>query len=175
SLLKDTAEEAAALAAEAGGSTKKPPTDLRILPVTSASAASTPAQTEAEPSTPGAAKESSQIRMRLFPKVREKLEASRAAAKQLMRDPNISEHEKDVIAQQYAGNCLLTLRQLRHHCMESKLDGWRHGTNQRKMLIVDDSLVTRKLIARAFKKAGFVVDLACDGTEGLEKMKSSIY
>jgi CheY-like chemotaxis protein len=55
------------------------------------------------------------------------------------------------------------------------MDGGRHEKNLRKMLIVDDSLVTRKLIKRAFEKANFHVDLAVNGTEGLEKMKSGIY
>jgi len=105
------------------------------------------------------------IRMNLFPMVREKLEVARKAAKQLMHDPTRTEKEKDDIAQQYAYTCIVTLRQLRHHCMESKLDGWR-GTILRKMLIVDDSLVTRKLISRAFVNANFIVDVACDGQEG---------
>jgi len=116
--------------------------------------------------------------MRLFPKVREKLELSREVAKEHMAHPAVTEQDKSAIAQRYASECLLTLRQLRHHCMHSKLDGWRHGaagTDSRKMLIVDDSLVTRKLIARAFEKANFHVDLAVDGREGLDKMKHSVY
>jgi DNA-binding response OmpR family regulator len=42
-------------------------------------------------------------------------------------------------------------------------------------LIVDDSIVTRKLVARAFKKANFIADTAQNGEEGVAMMKKSIY
>lgn len=59
--------------------------------------------------------------------------------------------------------------------MNSGLDGWRHGGLKRKVLIVDDSNVTRKLVARAFEKANFIADTAANGAEGVEKLKQSIY
>ena len=64
-----------------------------------------------------------------------------------------------------------TPTQLRYHCMNIKLDGWRHGKEnkmRRKMLIVDDSIVTRKLVRRAFEKANFTVDMAENGDAGVE-------
>ena len=42
-------------------------------------------------------------------------------------------------------------------------------------LIVDDSLVSRKLLKRAFEKAGCLVDLAENGVVAVNKMKTSIY
>ena len=59
--------------------------------------------------------------------------------------------------------------------MNAKLDGWRHGQKVRKCLIVDDSLVTRKLLKRAFERANYIVDTAKNGQIGVEKMKQSIY
>jgi CheY-like chemotaxis protein len=59
--------------------------------------------------------------------------------------------------------------------MSSKLDGWRHSKNDRKLLIVDDSLITRKLLKKAFEKANCVVDLAENGDVAVDKMKTSLY
>jgi CheY-like chemotaxis protein len=59
--------------------------------------------------------------------------------------------------------------------MNSGLDGWRKGSVKRKILIIDDSRVTRKLVAHAFEKADFVVDTAENGKEGVEKLKESLY
>ncbi|GMH87090.1 hypothetical protein TrST_g9989 [Triparma strigata] len=114
-------------------------------------------------------------RIRLFPQVRYNMECERARAKAAMQDPNVGEIEKDMTAQAYASFCLVTLRQLRFHCMNAKLDGWRHGQKVRKCLIVDDSLVTRKLLKRAFERANCIVDTAKNGQIGVEKMKQSIY
>lgn len=55
------------------------------------------------------------------------------------------------------------------------MDGWRQGKLRRKVLIVDDSIVTRKLVSRAFEKANFIVDTAANGEEGVEKLKLAIY
>ncbi|GMH86810.1 hypothetical protein TL16_g10662, partial [Triparma laevis f. inornata] len=44
-----------------------------------------------------------------------------------------------------------------------------------KCLIVDDSLVTRKLLKRAFERANYIVDMAKNGQIGVEMMKQSIY
>jgi CheY-like chemotaxis protein len=59
--------------------------------------------------------------------------------------------------------------------MQSGYDGWRQGSHKRKILVVDDSLLTRKMIARAFERANFIVDTATNGEEGVEKLKASIY
>ena len=59
--------------------------------------------------------------------------------------------------------------------MNSGLDGWRKGGLKRKILIVDDSIVIRKMVSRAFESADFIVDSAADGKEGVEKLKASIY
>ncbi|GMH61498.1 hypothetical protein TrLO_g13377 [Triparma laevis f. longispina] len=114
-------------------------------------------------------------RIRLFPQVRFNMECERARAKEKMQDPTVSESEKDMTAQAYASFCLVTLRQLRFHCMNARLDGWRHGSKVRKCLIVDDSLVTRKLLKRAFERANYIVDMAKNGQIGVEMMKQSIY
>ena len=90
---------------------------------------------------------------------------------ELEEDPD----QQEVILTQYAEASLTILRQLRYHCMNSGLDGWRHGGLKRKVLIVDDSNVTRKLVSRAFEKANFIVDSAANGAEGVEKLKKSIY
>ena len=59
--------------------------------------------------------------------------------------------------------------------MSSGLDGWRHGKIRRKVLIVDDSKVTRKLVGQAFEKANFIVDTAENGEEGVRMLKESVY
>ena len=46
---------------------------------------------------------------------------------------------------------------------------------KRKVLIVDDSNMTRKLLSRAFEKANYIVDSAENGAEGVEKLKRAIY
>lgn len=56
--------------------------------------------------------------------------------------------------------------------------GWRRqrvSPRRRHALIIDDSLVIRKTLERAFNKLGFEVSLAVDGMEGLEKLKETMY
>jgi CheY-like chemotaxis protein/Leucine-rich repeat (LRR) protein len=113
-------------------------------------------------------------RITMFPQFEQQLEELKATATDMI------EHEEDpmqheVILTQYAEASLTILRQLRYHCMNSGLDGWRQGGLKRKVLIVDDSTVTRKLVSRAFEKANFIVDTASNGAEGVERMKASIY
>ncbi|CAB9496104.1 Peroxide stress-activated histidine kinase [Seminavis robusta] len=113
-------------------------------------------------------------RITMFPMFKAKLEELKATAAEMIEleeDPD----QQEVILTQYAEASLTILRQLRYHCMNSGLDGWRHGGLKRKVLIVDDSNVTRKLVSRAFEKANFIVDTAADGAEGVEKLKKSIY
>jgi len=113
-------------------------------------------------------------RISMFPRFLEKLDLLKLNAQEMMdeeRDPA----QQDIIAQQFAEASLIMLRQLRYHCMNSGLDGWRQGKSRRKVLIVDDSVVTRKLVARAFEKANFIVDTAQNGEEGVSMMKDSIY
>jgi CheY-like chemotaxis protein len=113
-------------------------------------------------------------RITMFPPFELKLEELKATAKEMIEleeDPS----QQDVILTQYAEASLTILRQLRYHCMNSGLDGWRQGGLRRKVLIVDDSKVTRKLVSRAFEKANFIVDTAENGVEGVAKLKKSIY
>jgi len=86
----------------------------------------------------GKKNKSASTRIRLFPQIRKRLEEERGKAKVKVRKVGTSEAGKDAIAQAYANSCLCTLRQLRYHCMSSKLDGWRHAKNVRKVLIADD-------------------------------------
>lgn len=113
-------------------------------------------------------------RITMFPQFANKLENLKAVAQDMM-DNEPDPAQQDVIAQQFAEASLTILRQLRYHCMENGLDGWRQGKLRRKVLIVDDSIVTRKLVARAFEKVNFIVDTAENGVEGVIKMKESIY
>ena len=113
-------------------------------------------------------------RITMFPQFAAKLDNLKAVAQEMMDNEN-DPMQQDVIAQQFAEASLTILRQLRYHCMESGLDGWRQGKLRRKVLIVDDSIVTRKMVARAFEKANFIVDTAEDGVKGVNKMKESIY
>lgn len=113
-------------------------------------------------------------RITMFPQFEIKLEELKATATEMIEteeDPD----QQEVILTQYAEASLTILRQLRYHCMNSGLDGWRQGGLKRKVLIVDDSTVTRKLVSRAFEKANFIVDTASNGAEGVEKLKQSIY
>jgi len=116
----------------------------------------------------------SKARITMFPQFTAKLDNLKAVAQEMM-DSEDDPNQQDVIAQQFAEASLTILRQLRYHCMESGLDGWRQGKLRRKVLIVDDSIVTRKMVARAFEKANFIVDTAEDGVKGVQKMKESIY
>ncbi len=113
-------------------------------------------------------------RISMFPQFLDKLDLLKSNAQDMM-DAEIDPMQQDIIAQQFAEASLILLRQLRYHCMNSGLDGWRQGKIRRKVLIVDDSMVTRKLVARAFEKANFVVDTAQNGEEGVSMMKESIY
>lgn len=113
-------------------------------------------------------------RITMFPPFEQKLEELKATAKEMIDNEDDPAHQ-DVILTQYAEASLTILRQLRYHCMNSGLDGWRQGGLRRKVLIVDDSKVTRKLVSRAFEKANFIVDTAENGVEGVAKLKQSIY
>jgi CheY-like chemotaxis protein len=113
-------------------------------------------------------------RITMFPQFEQQLEELKATAMEMIEEEE-DPMQHQVILTQYAEASLTILRQLRYHCMNSGLDGWRHSGLKRKVLIIDDSNVTRKLVARAFEKAGFIVDTACNGAEGVEKLKASIY
>jgi CheY-like chemotaxis protein/Ran GTPase-activating protein (RanGAP) involved in mRNA processing and transport len=113
-------------------------------------------------------------RITMFPQFEFKLEELKATATDMIEQEEDPE-QQEVILTQYAEASLTILRQLRYHCMNSGLDGWRQGSMKRKVLIVDDSGVTRKLVSRAFEKAGFIVDTASNGKEGVQKLKKSIY
>jgi CheY-like chemotaxis protein len=113
-------------------------------------------------------------RITMFPPFQAKLDLLKASAQDMMDDEE-DPTQQDIIAQQFAEASLTLLRQLRYHCMNSGLDGWRQGKIRRKVLIIDDSLVTRKMVSRAFEKANFIVDTAENGMEGVTKLKESIY
>ena len=113
-------------------------------------------------------------RITMFPQFEAKLEDLKATATDMIEQEEDPE-QQEVILTQYAEASLTILRQLRYHCMNSGLDGWRQGSMKRKVLIVDDSGVTRKLVSRAFEKAGFIVDTASNGKEGVEKLKRAVY
>jgi CheY-like chemotaxis protein len=113
-------------------------------------------------------------RITMFPQFEMKLEELKATATEMIETEEDPE-QQEVILTQYAEASLTILRQLRYHCMNSGLDGWRQGSMKRKVLVVDDSNVTRKLVSRAFEKANFIVDTACNGAEGVEKLKLAIY
>jgi len=113
-------------------------------------------------------------RITMFPQFEMKLEELKATATEMIESEEDPE-QQEIILTQYAEASLTILRQLRYHCMNSGLDGWRQGSMKRKVLIVDDSNVTRKLVSRAFEKANFIVDTAANGAEGVEKLKQAIY
>ena len=113
-------------------------------------------------------------RITMFPQFAAKLDMLKESAQEMM-DTEEDPAQQDIIAQQFAEASLTLLRQLRYHCMNSGLDGWRQGKIRRKVLIVDDSKITRKMVSRAFEKANFIVDTAVNGMEGVAKLKESIY
>ena len=49
------------------------------------------------------------------------------------------------------------------------------GQRKRRALIIEDSLVVRKSLARALEKLGLMVTQAVNGLEGLKRMKAKIY
>jgi len=113
-------------------------------------------------------------RITMFPKFEQQLEQLKSAAAEMIEQEEDPMHH-EVILTQYAEASLTILRQLRYHCMNSGLDGWRQGGLKRKVLVVDDSRIIRKMVSRAFENANFIVDTASNGAEGVEKMKASIY
>jgi CheY-like chemotaxis protein len=113
-------------------------------------------------------------RITMFPQFEEKLEELKRTATEMIESEEDPE-QQEIILTQYAEASLTILRQLRYHCMNNGLDGWRQGSMKRKVLIVDDSNVTRKLLSRAFERANFIVDSAENGAEGVEKLKQAIY
>jgi len=113
-------------------------------------------------------------RITMFPQFEEKLEELKRTATEMIESEEDPE-QQEIILTQYAEASLTILRQLRYHCMNNGLDGWRQGSMKRKVLIVDDSNVTRKLLSRAFERANFIVDSAENGAEGVEKLKKAIY
>jgi CheY-like chemotaxis protein len=131
---------------------------------------------DSNPSSCGREKKGNKLKARitLFPQFEKQLNELKASATDLLeQEDDPVQHE--IILTQYAEASLTILRQLRYHCMNSGLDGWRQSGLTRKVLIVDDSVVTRKLVSRAFEKANFIVDTACNGAEGVEKLKTSLY
>lgn len=113
-------------------------------------------------------------RISLFPLFETKLQELKKSAEELI-DGEEDLEQQHIILTQYAEASLSILRQLRYHSMNSGFDGWPQSGQTRKILVVDDSQVARKLVGRAFEKANYIVDTACDGKEGVEKMKASIY
>ena len=113
-------------------------------------------------------------RITMFPQFEMKLEELKATATEMIESEEDPE-QQEIILTQYAEASLTILRQLRYHCMNNGLDGWRQGSMKRKVLIVDDSNVTRKLLSRAFERANFIVDSAENGAIGVEKLKRAIY
>lgn len=113
-------------------------------------------------------------RITMFPRFEQQLEELKATATEMIEQEE-DEMQHEVILTQYAEASLTILRQLRYHCMNSGLDGWRQAGLKRKVLVIDDSTVTRKLVSRAFERANFIVDTAANGAEGVEKLKLSIY
>jgi len=127
-------------------------------------------------SSSGREKRSGRVKARItmFPQFEQQLEELKATATDMI-DAEEDPMQHEVILTQYAEASLTILRQLRYHCMNSGLDGWRQAGLKRKVLVIDDSNVTRKLVSRAFEKANFIVDTAANGAEGVEKLKASIY
>ena len=113
-------------------------------------------------------------RITMFPLFEKQLEDLKAEATEMIEQED-DPMQHDIILSQYAEASLTILRQLRYHCMNSGLDGWRKVGLKRKVLVVDDSKVTRKMVSHAFEKADFIVDTASNGAEGVEKLKASIY
>ena len=81
------------------------------------------------------------VRITTFPLFAAKLDNLKAVAQEMM-DSESDPEQQDIVAQQFVEASLTILRQLRYHCMESGLDGWRQGKLRRKILVVDDSIVT---------------------------------
>lgn len=113
-------------------------------------------------------------RITMFPQFEQQLEELKGTATEMIENEE-DPMQHQVILTQYAEASLTILRQLRYHCMNSGLDGWRHTGLKRKILVIDDSNVTRKMVKRAFENADFFVDTASNGAEGVEKLKQSIY
>jgi CheY-like chemotaxis protein len=119
-------------------------------------------------------KAKTQPRISLFPRFEQQLAELKSLTTELIeKEEDPQQHE--IILTQYAEAVLVILRQLRYLCMNCGLDGWGRTNLKRKILIVDDTSSTRKLVARAFENANFIVDTASNGAEGVKMLKESLY
>ncbi len=59
------------------------------------------------------------------------------------------------------------MRRLLYESLNCGAGGW----TTKHVLVVDDSPVTRKFLARHLQRMGFLIDEAKDGVDALEKMK----
>ena len=66
---------------------------------------------------------------------------------------------------------LTLLRQLRYALMKRGDDGWI----VRRMLVVDDSAVERRMLSAALERASYTVDVASNGADALARMQEQLY
>ena len=59
------------------------------------------------------------------------------------------------------------------HIPEPRTNAARSGTGPSRLLVVEDNQVNQKVVTAVLRKRGFVIELANDGKEALEKLESS--
>eukprot|EP00622_Pseudochattonella_farcimen_P000756 FR735310.1.p1 GENE.FR735310.1~~FR735310.1.p1 ORF type:complete len:196 (+),score=25.62 FR735310.1:90-590(+) len=78
---------------------------------------------------------------------------------------------RGLLAQEDFGATLSLMRQLAYHSLNLGVGGW----STKRVLVVDDSRVVRKFVARMLERAGYSVDFAADGHKALTLMKKQFY
>ena len=92
--------------------------------------------------------------------------AAAAAAHDAADDADTAELELSMSRQ-----ILTLLRQLRYYLMARGDEGW----TVRRVLVVDDSAVVRKMLRAALEKAAYQVDVAENGRDALAQMQGRFY
>ena len=125
-----------------------------------------PAKLRAEAERRGAARREESVRAPMAAFARYDEAAAAAAVHDAADDADTAELELSMSRQ-----ILTLLRQLRYYLMARGDEGW----TVRRVLVVDDSAVVRKMLRAALEKAAYQVDVAENGRDALAQMQGRFY
>ena len=81
------------------------------------------------------------------------------------------DHVRNLLAASAYSDTLTVMRQLAYHALNLGVGGW----STKRILVVDDSRVVRKYVARLLEREGYTIDFAANGHEALAQMKKRFY
>lgn len=85
--------------------------------------------------------------------------------------PKMRDHVRNLLAASAYSDTLTVMRQLAYHALNLGVGGW----STKRILVVDDSRVVRKYVARLLEREGYTIDFAANGHEALAQMKKRFY